>query len=88
MNINNEIFPDVFSVYNYLTKEKGWSFGFHTPPQFEVMTLNGNRGQAPVPVLKISKLRKNTLISTEKEASCIIKYGFAMAVLRGRDSYS
>ena len=48
----------------------------------------GDRGQAPVPVLKISKLHKNTLISTEKEASCIIKYRFAMAVLRGRDSYS
>ena len=51
MNINNEIFPDVFSVYNYLTKEKGWSFGFHTPPQFEVMTLYGNRmAAAPMPM--------------------------------------
>ncbi len=51
MMVNQRIFPDVFAVYDYLTKEKGWSFGFHTAPQFEVMTLYGNRlAAAPMPM--------------------------------------
>ena len=51
MNQSREVFSDVFAVYNFLTKEKGWSFGFHTPPQFEAMTLYGNRmAAAPMPM--------------------------------------
>lgn len=51
MNQSHEVFSDVFAVYNFLTKEKGWSLGFHTPPQFEAMTLYGNRmAAAPMPM--------------------------------------
>lgn len=51
MIVNQCIFPDVFAVFDYLTKEKGWSFGFHTAPQFEVMTLYDNRfAAAPMPM--------------------------------------
>lgn len=51
MNIHPDILPDVLAVYDFLTKVKGWSFGFHTPPQFEAMQLYGNRlAAAPMPM--------------------------------------
>ena len=43
MNDVSCVFPDVFAVFEHLTKEAGWSFGFHTAPQFEAMTLYDNR---------------------------------------------
>ena len=51
MTLNDEIFSDVFSVFNHL-KEQGWSgIPFHTPPCFEAMTLYDNRlAAAPMPM--------------------------------------
>ena len=39
MHIHPDIFSDVFAVFDFLTKEQGWTLGFHTHPQFEVMAL-------------------------------------------------
>ena len=51
MHIHPEILPDVFAVYEHLTKVDGWNICFHTPPQFEAMTLYGNRmAAAPMPM--------------------------------------
>ena len=51
MNDVSFVFPDVFAVFEHLTKEAGWSFGFHTAPQFEAMTLYDNRmAAAPMPM--------------------------------------
>ena len=51
MNDVSCVFPDVFAVFEHLTKEAGWSFGFHTAPQFEAMTLYDNRmAAAPMPM--------------------------------------
>lgn len=51
MTLNDEIFPDVFAVFNHL-KELGWlGIPFHTPPCFEVMELYDNRmAAAPMPM--------------------------------------
>lgn len=51
MVVNQCIFPDVFAVYDFLTKKKGWTLDFHTPSQFEAMTLYDNRlAMAPMPM--------------------------------------
>lgn len=43
MHIHPEILLDVFAAFKYL-QEQGWKgILYHTPPQFEVMTLYGNR---------------------------------------------
>lgn len=51
MTIHPDIFPNVFTVYNYL-QEQGWKgIPFHTPPEFQAMTLYGNRMAAsPMPM--------------------------------------
>lgn len=51
MTIHSEVFPDVFAVFKYL-REQGWTgIPYHTPPQFEAMTLYGNRmAAAPMPM--------------------------------------
>lgn len=51
MKLNDEIFSDVFAVFNYLIKQ-GWSgIPFHTLPYFEAMTLYDNRmAAAPMPM--------------------------------------
>lgn len=51
MHIHPDILPDVFAVYDFLTKVQGWHIPFHTLPQFEAMTLYGNRmAAAPMPM--------------------------------------
>lgn len=51
MTIHPEVLPDVFAVFKYL-QEQGWTgIPYHTPPQFEAMTLYGNRmAAAPMPM--------------------------------------
>ena len=51
MRLNDDIFPNVFAVFNHLI-EQGWSgIPFHTPPYFEAMTLYDNRlAAAPMPM--------------------------------------
>lgn len=51
MTIHPDILPDVFAVFKYL-QERGWTgISFHTPPQFQAMTLYGNRmAAAPMPM--------------------------------------
>lgn len=45
------VFTNVFAVFEHLTKEDGWTLGFHTPPRFEAMTLYDNRMAAvPMPM--------------------------------------
>ena len=54
MYCHPDILPDVLAVYDCLTKIKGWSFGLHTPPQFEAMELYGNRlAAAPMPMFPL-----------------------------------
>ena len=51
MTINQQVFPNVFAVFEYLTNVEGWSLELHTPPQFQVRTLYGNRMAAvPMPM--------------------------------------
>lgn len=51
MHLHPEILPDVFAVFKYL-QEQGWKgIPYHTPPQFEAMTLYDNRmAAAPMPM--------------------------------------
>lgn len=51
MTIHPEVLPDVFAVFKYL-QEQGWTgIPYHTPPQFEAMTLYDNRmAAAPMPM--------------------------------------
>ena len=51
MTIHPEVLSDVFAVFKYL-QEQGWTgIPYHTPPQFEAMTLYGNRmAAAPMPM--------------------------------------
>lgn len=51
MHIHPEVLPDVFAVFKYL-QEQGWTgIPYHTPPQFEAMTLYDNRmAAAPIPM--------------------------------------
>lgn len=51
MTLHPEVLPDVFAVFKYL-QEQGWTgIPYHTPPQFEAMTLYENRMAAvPMPM--------------------------------------